>query len=151
MESKPAPRSFTIRSAPIGGFPFECKEWMWGCAYDVGHFGVIQLMIMITRARIVQLLSIQIIILIWVPQMLRFLFYVLQMATLWSVVVHFLIWKWMHLIASEMMYERKRKYPALRTGRGFGSNVLAARSDGEKQHASSMVLILKLFCMLVLL
>ncbi|KAG0629462.1 hypothetical protein M758_1G105800 [Ceratodon purpureus] len=35
--------------------------------------------------------------------------------------------------ASEMMYERKRKYPALRTGRGFGSNVLAARSDGHTE------------------
>lgn len=33
--------------------------------------------------------------------------------------------------ASEMMYERKRKYPALPTGRGLGSTVLASRSYGH--------------------
>jgi hypothetical protein len=50
-----------------------------------------------------------------------------------------------------MMYERKRKYPALPTGRGLGSTVLASRSYGEKQHALIMVLLLMLFCMSILI
>lgn len=86
--------------------------WMWGYAQDARHLGV--LLIQVSQCCILSWLS--------------------------SSTVY-LTWRSMHFMASEMIFERKRKYPALRAERGFGSNVLASRSHGEKQHASSVILL----------